>query len=85
MLTDEFKKAAMEKLNAMTAEDFIKAFERIGSEKTSSDLDLDYIITKELYVLSLIDTTTGYSMLRNAMELESTIPYPDSENILLAA
>lgn len=42
MLTDEFKKAAMEKLDNITAEDFIAAFEKISSVKTKAEPDLTY-------------------------------------------
>ena len=82
MLTDEFKKAAMEKLENMTAEDFITAFERIGSVRAEAEPDLTYAIDRELKVLSSGKELAEYFMLSNNSELDSSLAYFDSDSIL---
>ena len=85
MLTDEIKKAAMEKLDNMTAEDFITAFERIGSVRAEAEPDLMYAIDRELKALSSGKELADYFMLSNNSELDSSLAYFDSDSIILAA
>ena len=48
MLTTEFKKAALEKLEQMSADDFIKIFEEIGSERAEKEINNYSFIEKDL-------------------------------------
>ena len=48
MLTNEFKKAALQKLNQMSGDDFIGVFEKIGSQRTEGEDNLSVIVEQDL-------------------------------------
>lgn len=56
MLTKEFKEAALKKLEQMTAEDFAKVFEKVGSKRTNNTDNLCLIIEKDLESYKISNT-----------------------------
>lgn len=48
MLTKEFKEEALKRLEQMSADDFIKLFEKIGSERVEEEVNNYLLIEKDL-------------------------------------
>ena len=63
MLTKEFKEAALKKLEQMTAEDFIKVFEKIGSQRTEKMDNLYLIIEKKIKKYGISNEFATYTII----------------------
>lgn len=55
MLTEKFKEEALKRLEQMTADDFIRVFEKIGSQRTEGTDSICLAIEKDLNLYCIFD------------------------------
>ena len=87
MLTKEFKEVALKKLEQMTAEDFVKVFEKIGSQRTDGTDNLYSIIKKDLKNYGISNEFATYMIIseQNIQSHNINEVYSEEESYALAA
>lgn len=82
MLTKEFKEEALKKLENMTAEDFIKVFEKIGSKRTEKNDNLYSIVEGDLERYGILNKFNSYMIVpEHNIKIANTMKVTDTDKV----
>ena len=70
MLSEEYKEAVMQRLKEMTTEDFVSAFERIGSQRVLLAEDIESVIEREMERMDLLCSYSKVDVVNTVKAIE---------------